>query len=73
MHYEPYGWCLARVVVSKEYRSHKIGKNMILECLEKAFQMGLNVLWISALNHVVEYYCRFGFHVESDYYMEEHL
>jgi predicted GNAT family N-acyltransferase len=46
---------------------------MIVKCLEKAFEMGLEVLWISALNHVVEYYCRFGFHIESDYYMEEHI
>ncbi|MDH5601853.1 MAG: GNAT family N-acetyltransferase [Gammaproteobacteria bacterium] len=61
---------IGRMAVLKEYRNRHIGKNMLKFLVNIARKKSINKIELSAQEHAVEFYKKFGFSVISDVYMD---
>ena len=61
---------IGRMAVLKDYRNHNIGKNMLKFLLELAKYQSLDNIVLSAQEHAVEFYKKYGFTVTSDVYLD---
>ncbi len=61
---------IGRMAVLKAYRNRNIGKNMLKYILEIARKKASNTIKLSAQEHAVEFYKKYGFSVTSDVYMD---
>ena len=61
---------IGRMSVLKPYRNRKIGKNMLKYILEIAKDKSLNNIELSAQEHAVDFYKKFGFTVTSNVYLD---
>lgn len=61
---------IGRMAVLKDYRNRKVGENMLKYLLEIAQQKAINEIELSAQEHAVEFYKKYGFSVTSDVYLD---
>jgi len=61
---------IGRMAVLKEYRNRKIGENMLKYILDIAKKRSIENLELSAQEHAVDFYKKYGFSVTSDVYMD---
>lgn len=61
---------IGRMAVLKPYRNQTIGKNMLKYILEIAQKKSLDNIKLSAQEHAVDFYKKFGFIITSDVYMD---
>jgi len=61
---------IGRMAVLKEYRNRNIGKNMLKYTIDIAKKRSLSNIELSAQEHAVDFYKKYGFSVTSDVYMD---
>ena len=61
---------IGRMAVLKDYRNRNIGKNMLKYLLDLAKKKSLDNIVLSAQEHAVEFYKKYGFSVCSDVYLD---
>ena len=61
---------IGRMAVLKAYRNRNIGKNMLKYILEIAQKRSINNIELSAQEHAVNFYKKYGFTVTSNVYMD---
>ena len=61
---------IGRMAVLKAYRNRNIGKNMLKYILEIAQAKSISRIELSAQDHAVSFYKKYGFTVTSDVYMD---
>jgi predicted GNAT family N-acyltransferase len=61
---------IGRMAVLKEYRNRHIGENMLKYLIAIANKQSINKIELSAQEHAVEFYKKYGFSVISDVYMD---
>ncbi len=61
---------IGRMAVLKAYRNRNIGKNMLKYILEIAQAKAISRIELSAQDHAVDFYKKYGFTVTSDVYMD---
>jgi len=69
-------YLLGRIAVLKEFRGRKLGKLLVQNLMEKAFQKGAREIHIHAQTSVKAFYEKLGFNAYGDVYEEagiEHI
>lgn len=61
---------IGRMAVLKSFRNRNIGKNMLKYILNIATKKNMKSIELSAQEHAVDFYKKFGFSVASDIYMD---
>ena len=61
---------IGRMAVLKAYRNRHIGKKMLEFMIDIANNKSINTIELSAQEHAVEFYKKYGFSVVSDVYMD---
>ncbi len=61
---------IGRMAVLKAYRNRNIGQNMLKYILEIAKKQSFKTIGVSAQEHAVEFYKKYGFMVTSDVYLD---
>jgi len=61
---------IGRMAVLKAYRNRNIGKNMLKYILDIAQAKSIALIELSAQDHAVDFYKKYGFTVTSDVYMD---
>ena len=61
---------IGRMAVLKDYRNRNIGKNMLKYILEIAQKKSMKNIELSAQEHAVDFYKKYGFTVTSNVYMD---
>ena len=61
---------IGRMAVIKAYRNRKIGQNMLKYILKLAKNKSMQKIELSAQEHAVEFYKKYGFSVTSDVYLD---
>ena len=61
---------IGRMAVLKDYRNRNIGKNMLKYLLDLAKKKSLDNIELSAQEHAIEFYKKYGFSVTSDIYLD---
>lgn len=61
---------IGRMAVLKHYRNRNIGQNMLKYLLQIAQKSSINGVELSAQEHAVEFYKKYGFSVTSKVYLE---
>lgn len=61
---------IGRMAVLKDYRNRNIGQNMLKYILDIAKKKALNTIELSAQEHAVDFYKKYGFSVTSKVYMD---
>jgi len=61
---------IGRMAVLKAYRNRNIGKNMLKYILKLAKTKSIHKIELSAQEHAVEFYKKYGFSVTSDVYLD---
>jgi len=61
---------IGRMAVLKAYRNRNIGQNMLKYILEIAKKQSFKTIGLSAQEHAVEFYKKYGFMVTSDVYLD---
>ena len=61
---------IGRMAVLKDYRNRNIGQNMLKYILNLAKDMSMQKIELSAQEHAVEFYKKYGFSVTSDVYLD---
>lgn len=61
---------IGRMAVLKDYRNQHIGENMLKFLLDIANKNSINTIELSAQEHAIEFYKKYGFSVISDVYMD---
>ncbi len=64
---------LGRIAVKKNMRGLKLGADITSSLIEKAKDLGANIIKISGQTHAVPFYEKFGFAVAGPEFMEENL
>ena len=66
-------WYLTRFCVLKEYRGKKLGEKMIEICFEKAKELKIGILNVSAQLYIMKFYKKHGFEEYGEVYYDEHV
>ena len=61
---------IGRMAVLKDYRNRNIGKNMLKYLLKVAQEKAYKNVKLSAQEHAVDFYKKYGFSVSGDIYMD---
>ena len=61
---------IGRMAVLKDYRNRHIGAKMLNYLIDLANKSALNKIELSAQEHAIEFYKKYGFSVVSDVYMD---
>ncbi len=61
---------IGRMAVLKDYRNRNIGQNMLKYILKLAKNKSIQRIQLSAQEHAVEFYKKYGFSVTSDVYLD---
>lgn len=61
---------IGRMAVLKPYRNRKVGQNMLKYILKIAQNKSINNIELSAQEHAVGFYKKYGFSVVSDVYLD---
>lgn len=61
---------IGRMAVLKKYRNRNIGQNMLKYLLKIAQKSSINSIELSAQEHAVEFYKKYGFSVTSNVYLD---
>ena len=61
---------IGRMAVLKDYRNRNIGQNMLKYILKLAKNKSMQRVQLSAQEHAVEFYKKYGFSVTSDVYLD---
>ena len=61
---------IGRMAVLKDYRNRNIGQNMLKYLLEIAQNRSIKTIELSAQEHAVDFYKKYGFSISSDVYMD---
>ena len=61
---------IGRMAVLKEYRNRNIGQNMLKYILKLAKDKSMQKIELSAQEHAVAFYKKYGFSVTSDVYLD---
>jgi predicted GNAT family N-acyltransferase len=61
---------IGRMAVLKEYRNRNIGRNMLKYIIDIAQKRSIRNIELSAQEHAVDFYKKYGFSVTSDVYMD---
>ena len=61
---------IGRMAVLKDYRNRHIGASMLKYLIDLANNQAINKIELSAQEHAVEFYKKYGFSVTSDVYMD---
>ena len=61
---------IGRMAVLEAYRNRNIGKNMLKYLLDIAQAKSIALIELSAQDHAVDFYKKYGFTVTSDIYMD---
>lgn len=61
---------IGRMAVLKEYRNRNIGENMLKYLLELAKNRSITKIELSAQEHAIEFYKKYGFTITSDVYID---
>jgi len=61
---------IGRMAVLKKYRNRNIGRNMLKYLLQIAQKSSINSIELSAQEHAVEFYKKYGFSVTSNVYLD---
>ena len=61
---------IGRMAVLKAYRNRNIGKNMLKYLIKLAQEKSIKNIKLSAQEHAVEFYKKYGFSIYGDVYMD---
>ena len=61
---------IGRVAVLKEYRKYGIGKEMMKQIEEVAFEMGFSLLELNSQVHAVPFYEKLGYEVYGEVFLD---
>lgn len=61
---------IGRMAVLKAYRNRNIGENMLKYLISLAREKSINNIELSAQEHAIEFYKKYGFSIYGDVYMD---